>query len=180
MQNEVRKKCFSHFNHDHFNSTMLWLTLYIYIFLFNSQLSGHLSYFPHDVYMVLLENYLVQTSQPFTSSESTQQTERLSPKIMHSFECGLFSLQFSLPRTEKELYEREERTEMQQEILKKVARNLPVYTRMPDGGETATKIILGSLPPRRRLQIQQLCDHWKEATEMISHLLSKGYFISLK
>lgn len=28
---------------------------------------------------------------------------------------------------------------MQQEILKKVARNLPVYTRMPDGGEVATK-----------------------------------------
>ncbi|CAG00553.1 unnamed protein product, partial [Tetraodon nigroviridis] len=41
---------------------------------------------------------------------------------------------FSLPRAEKELYEREERAEMQQEILKKVARNLPVYTRMPDGG----------------------------------------------
>lgn len=31
---------------------------------------------------------------------------------------------------------------MQQEILKKVARNLPVYTRMPDGGETATKSTL--------------------------------------
>ncbi|TWW74766.1 putative palmitoyltransferase ZDHHC20 [Takifugu flavidus] len=40
---------------------------------------------------------------------------------------------FSLPRMEKELYEREERAEMQQEILKKVARTLPVYTRMPDG-----------------------------------------------
>uniref|UniRef100_A0A4W6CWE4 Palmitoyltransferase n=1 Tax=Lates calcarifer TaxID=8187 RepID=A0A4W6CWE4_LATCA len=36
---------------------------------------------------------------------------------------------FALPRAEKELYEREERAETQQEILKKVARNLPVYTR---------------------------------------------------
>lgn len=114
--------------------------MFLFIFLFNSQLSGHLSYFPHDVYMVLLENYLVHTSQPFTNSKSSQhQTERLSPKIKHSFDCGLFSLQFSLPRAEKELYEREEREEMQQEILKKVARNLPVYTRMPDGGEVAKK-----------------------------------------
>ncbi|XP_078028550.1 palmitoyltransferase ZDHHC20-B-like isoform X1 [Epinephelus lanceolatus] len=40
---------------------------------------------------------------------------------------------FGLPRAEKELYEREERAEMQQEILKKVARNLPVYTRTAGG-----------------------------------------------
>ncbi|XP_056266540.1 palmitoyltransferase ZDHHC20-A [Pseudoliparis swirei] len=35
---------------------------------------------------------------------------------------------FSLPRAEKELYEQEERAETQQEILQKVAKNLPVYT----------------------------------------------------
>lgn len=40
---------------------------------------------------------------------------------------------------EKELYEGEERAEMQQEILKKVARTLPVYTRTPDGGEATTE-----------------------------------------
>uniref|UniRef100_A0A3Q4GD23 Palmitoyltransferase n=1 Tax=Neolamprologus brichardi TaxID=32507 RepID=A0A3Q4GD23_NEOBR len=40
---------------------------------------------------------------------------------------------FSLPRAEKELYEREERAEAQLEILKKVARNLPVYTRTAGG-----------------------------------------------
>ncbi|XP_054611831.1 palmitoyltransferase ZDHHC20-A-like isoform X2 [Dunckerocampus dactyliophorus] len=40
---------------------------------------------------------------------------------------------FTLPRVEKELFEREERAEMQQEILKKVARNLPVYTRTAGG-----------------------------------------------
>ncbi|XP_058483155.1 palmitoyltransferase ZDHHC20-A [Solea solea] len=40
---------------------------------------------------------------------------------------------FCLPRAEKELYEREERAERQQEILKKVARNLPVYTRTVGG-----------------------------------------------
>ncbi|CAK6953809.1 palmitoyltransferase ZDHHC20-A-like [Scomber scombrus] len=40
---------------------------------------------------------------------------------------------FALPRTEKELYEREERAEVQQEVLKKVARNLPAYTRTAGG-----------------------------------------------
>ncbi|XP_035482501.1 palmitoyltransferase ZDHHC20-B isoform X3 [Scophthalmus maximus] len=40
---------------------------------------------------------------------------------------------FGLPRAEKELYEREEQAERQQEILKKVARNLPVYTRTAGG-----------------------------------------------
>ncbi|KAM3869199.1 palmitoyltransferase ZDHHC20-B-like [Diretmus argenteus] len=40
---------------------------------------------------------------------------------------------FCLPKAEKELYEKEERKETQQEILKKVARNLPVYTCMTEG-----------------------------------------------
>ncbi|XP_061608070.1 palmitoyltransferase ZDHHC20-A-like isoform X2 [Phyllopteryx taeniolatus] len=40
---------------------------------------------------------------------------------------------FTLPRVEKEQFEREEQAEMQQEILKKVARNLPVYTRTAGG-----------------------------------------------
>uniref|UniRef100_A0A667Y9D8 Palmitoyltransferase n=1 Tax=Myripristis murdjan TaxID=586833 RepID=A0A667Y9D8_9TELE len=40
---------------------------------------------------------------------------------------------FCLPKAEKELYEKEERAEIQQEILKKVAMNLPVYTRTPGG-----------------------------------------------
>ncbi|TMS14353.1 Palmitoyltransferase ZDHHC2 [Larimichthys crocea] len=40
---------------------------------------------------------------------------------------------FSLPSAEKELYEREEQAETQQEILKRVARNLPVYTRTAGG-----------------------------------------------
>lgn len=88
--------------------------------------------------MVLLENYLVHTSQPLTSRESGHHpSEWLSPEIKPSSERRLFSLQFSLPRAEKELYEREERAERRQEILKKVARNLPVYTRMADGGEVA-------------------------------------------
>lgn len=46
--------------------------------------------------------------------------------------------QFCLPRAEKELFEREERAETQQEILKKVAKNLPVYTRTAGGGEAFT------------------------------------------
>ncbi|XP_034034368.1 palmitoyltransferase ZDHHC15B-like [Thalassophryne amazonica] len=40
---------------------------------------------------------------------------------------------FSLPRPEKEQFEREERPEKQQEILKKVVKNLPVYTRTAGG-----------------------------------------------
>ncbi|XP_076025148.1 palmitoyltransferase ZDHHC20-B-like [Genypterus blacodes] len=40
---------------------------------------------------------------------------------------------FCLPRAEKEQYEKEERAEIQQEILKKVARNVPVYTRTAGG-----------------------------------------------
>ena len=60
------------------------------------------------------------------------------------------SCQFGLGRAEKELYEREERAEMQQEILKKVARNLPVYTRTAGGGEAFTaeaKTAFGQLIP---------------------------------
>lgn len=49
--------------------------------------------------------------------------------------------QFSLPRAEKELYEREERAEAQQEILKKVARNLPVYTRTAGGGKALDTVV---------------------------------------
>lgn len=82
---------------------------------------------------------------------------------MHSFDYGLFSLQFSLPRTEKDLYEREERAEMQQEILKKVARNLPVYTRTLDGGETATKINIASLVNRL----------WEEGRRSSNHVSIK-------
>ncbi|PWA23014.1 hypothetical protein CCH79_00001922, partial [Gambusia affinis] len=43
------------------------------------------------------------------------------------------STAFALPRAEKEMYEKEQRAEVQQEILKKVARNLPVYTRTAGG-----------------------------------------------
>lgn len=39
--------------------------------LLSSQLFGHLSHFLHDVYLVLLEDYWVQTSRPFKSSKNT-------------------------------------------------------------------------------------------------------------
>lgn len=61
--------------------------------------------------------------------------------------------QFVLPRVEKELYEREERAETQQEILKKVARNLPVYTRTAGGGEASTT---NTKPPRCGLTVLTL------------------------
>ncbi|TRZ01497.1 hypothetical protein DNTS_025941, partial [Danionella cerebrum] len=45
------------------------------------------------------------------------------------------SKEFCLPKAEKELYEKEERPEVQQEILKRVARELPVYTGTGSGGK---------------------------------------------
>lgn len=46
----------------------------------------------------------------------------------------LFSLQFCLPKAEKERYEKEERPESQQEILWRAATSLPLYTRTGAGG----------------------------------------------
>ncbi|XP_058231842.1 palmitoyltransferase ZDHHC20-B isoform X1 [Hemibagrus wyckioides] len=43
------------------------------------------------------------------------------------------SKEFCLPKAEKELYEKEERPETQQEILKRVAGSLPLYTRTGTG-----------------------------------------------
>ncbi|XP_034778896.2 palmitoyltransferase ZDHHC20-B-like isoform X2 [Acipenser ruthenus] len=43
------------------------------------------------------------------------------------------SKEFCLPKADKEQYEREERPEAQQEILKRVAQNLPLYTRTGTG-----------------------------------------------
>uniref|UniRef100_A0A8C2FUZ8 Palmitoyltransferase n=1 Tax=Cyprinus carpio TaxID=7962 RepID=A0A8C2FUZ8_CYPCA len=43
------------------------------------------------------------------------------------------SKEFCLPKVDKELYEKEENPEAQQEILKRVARNLPIYTRTGSG-----------------------------------------------
>ncbi|GAA6069961.1 palmitoyltransferase ZDHHC20-B isoform X1, partial [Tachysurus ichikawai] len=43
------------------------------------------------------------------------------------------SKEFCLPKAEKELYEKEERPETQQEILKRVASSLPLYTRTGTG-----------------------------------------------
>lgn len=42
--------------------------------------------------------------------------------------------QFCLPKSEKEQYEKEQRPETQQEILKRVATSLPLYTRTGAGG----------------------------------------------
>lgn len=80
-------------------------------------------------------------SKPATPSIAVRQEEN---ELLHKtisilkppLDSNLFSFcQFALPRAEKELFEREERAEIQQEILKKVARNLPVYTRTAGGGE---------------------------------------------
>ncbi|KAG7247169.1 hypothetical protein CRUP_015089, partial [Coryphaenoides rupestris] len=43
------------------------------------------------------------------------------------------STSFGLPKAEKEQYEREQRAEVQQELLKKVVLEMPVYTRTAGG-----------------------------------------------
>ncbi|XP_059400540.1 palmitoyltransferase ZDHHC20-A-like isoform X1 [Carassius carassius] len=43
------------------------------------------------------------------------------------------SKEFCLPKVDKELYEKEENPEAQQEILKRVAKNVPIYTRTGSG-----------------------------------------------
>lgn len=91
--------------------------------------------------MVILENHLVHTSCTFKSGKLVSSCLFIQQYNI-SFVISLalfFSFQFGLPRVEKEQFEKEDRAEIQQEILKKVARNLPVYTRTAGGGETITK-----------------------------------------
>lgn len=57
--------------------------------------------------------------------------------------------QFCLPKAEKELYEKEERPETQQEILKRVASSLPLYTRTGAGGETVSITVLNNRIKKR-------------------------------
>jgi len=52
--------------------------------------------------------------------------------------CACCVSQFGLPKTEKEQYEREQRPEVQQELLKKVVLEMPVYTRTAGGGKSPT------------------------------------------
>lgn len=82
-------------------------------------------------------NHLEQNNQIWTASACN---------VILAFDLFFFfSYQFALPRAEKELYEKEERAEVQQEILKKVARNLPVYTRTAGGGEVFYCKVTGRL-----------------------------------
>lgn len=46
----------------------------------------------------------------------------------------VFSFQFHLSHVDKELLEREDRRESQQEILRRIAKDLPIYTRTMSGG----------------------------------------------
>lgn len=127
---------------------LLWNVLFPSL---HSQLFGHLSHLPLPVYMGLLENDWLPTSWAIKSSRSSwSKTYIKSPVHFHNVSCvliSLSSLQFGLPRAEKELFEREERVEVQQEILKKVARNLPVYTRTAGGGEPGVSVFSTSAPP---------------------------------
>lgn len=54
--------------------------------------------------------------------------------VFFLFYCCLFSTQFQLSNSDKELLEREDRGESQQEILRRIAKDLPIYTRTNSGG----------------------------------------------
>lgn len=61
---------------------------------------------------------------------------RIVMKFRIEYNCILFYLlQFNLIKSDKEQYDREERAETQQEILKRAAKDLPVYTRTASGGK---------------------------------------------
>lgn len=48
--------------------------------------------------------------------------------------CVLCPAQFHLSPADKELLQREDREESQQEILRRIAKELPIYTRTNSGG----------------------------------------------
>lgn len=58
----------------------------------------------------------------------------INAHVLKHGSCVLPSLQFCLPKAEKERYEKEERPESQQEILWRAASSLPLYTRTGAGG----------------------------------------------
>lgn len=80
MQNEVRDDVISLIKSFHSKYSIRDAdensSFFLFFFSFNSQLFGHLSHFPHDVSMVLLEDYWVQTSLPLKSGK----THHSSPK----------------------------------------------------------------------------------------------------
>lgn len=49
----------------------------------HSQLFGHLPHFPLHVHMVLLENYLVHTSQPLKSGKPRAVSLNSLPQVYH-------------------------------------------------------------------------------------------------
>lgn len=75
-----------------------------------------------------------------------------------SYSHSVCVCQFCLPKAEKELYEKEERPETQQEILKRVASSLPLYTRTGAGGERISVTVLND-PIKMRLTDKSIIDY---------------------
>lgn len=55
-------------------------------------------------------------------------------QVLFAFPSMLCPPQFHLSHSDKELLEREDRGESQQEILRRIAKDLPIYTRTNSGG----------------------------------------------
>ena len=64
-----------------------------------------------------------------------QRSKELSSTVISAF---LLPPQFHLSYSDKELLDREDRGESQQEILRRVAKDLPIYTRTMSGGTLAS------------------------------------------
>lgn len=64
----------------------------------------------------------------------TAREARLSREKHQNVLVFVCSSQFHLTHPDKELLEREDRRESQQEILRRLAKDLPIYTRTMSGG----------------------------------------------
>lgn len=66
--------------------------------------------------------------------KTTDELQRNTRCCLFCLFLFFFSSQFQLSHSDKELLEREDRGESQQEILRRIAKDLPIYTRTNSGG----------------------------------------------
>lgn len=84
---------------------------------------------------VIEKPHMAQTgNQSYSSHISECRTCCLSHRKYQNVLRFVCSYQFHLSHPDKELLEREDRRESQQEILRRIAKDLPIYTRTMSGG----------------------------------------------
>lgn len=88
----------------------------------------------------VLEHVPIQTGCKMFPLALTNVMGESNTHSQHSFFCISFascSTKFCLSYSDKELLEREDRGESQQEILRRIAKELPIYTRTNSGGRSS-------------------------------------------